>query len=536
MTISKKLYASLGALIGLLLILGAAAWIEFNGISDQVTSSSVSTHKLDLAGQIQNLSGDMLSLERGMIVRTFSKDSEFVEKYNASFQEDLTRRQALVKEFQGIATSQASKDLLHAFEDGYADRTQVHDQLYQACKSGNADAAAVLMKEKVVAVAAISQSGAEKLEQIAAQQVSDDAGASQSAVVTARWIIGVIFLLSIGVAGGIIFVVRQINQALNETVSELSSGAEQIASAASEVASSSQSLAQGSSEQAASLEESSASAEEINSMARRTSEDAGVMTTLVSNSQHQFVNTNQQLDEMVTAMDEINDSSSKISKIIKVIDEIAFQTNILALNAAVEAARAGQAGMGFAVVADEVRNLAQRCAQAARDTTDLIEDSVTKSSGGKIKLGVVTSSIKQITDEFGKVKMLVDQVASGSGEQSRGIEQIRTALGQMEQVTQGTAASAEQSAAAAEQLNAQSEALKDLVLRLDTMVGGDIQRSSGARGLGSSTRRNSSRGLDARTSSKPFNASNGKGVRSSTAYGTARIGSLPLPEDFAEAN
>jgi methyl-accepting chemotaxis protein len=528
MTISKKLYASLGALIGLLLILGAAAWIEFNGISDQVTSSSVSTHKLALAGEIQILSGEMLSLERGMIARTYIKDTDGVDKYNATFQDDISRRQAIIKEFQGISTSSVSKEILQGFTDGYESRTQVHDQLYAACKSSDAAAAESLMKDKVMAIAATSEVNAQKLEEIATQQVAEDAAASQSAIATGRWIIGV--------AGGIIFVVRQINHALNETVSELSSGAEQIASAASQVASSSQSLAQGSSEQEASLEESSASAEEINSMARRTSEDAGVMTTLVSNSQHQFVNTNQQLDEMVTAMDEINDSSSKISKIIKVIDEIAFQTNILALNAAVEAARAGQAGMGFAVVADEVRNLAQRCAQAARDTTDLIEDSVTKSSGGKIKLGVVASSIKQITDEFGKVKMLVDQVASGSGEQSRGIEQIRTALGQMEQVTQGTAASAEESAAAAEQLNAQSEGLKDLVLRLNTMVGGEIQRSSGVHGLGSSARRNSSRGLDARASSKPFNASSGKGVRSTTAYGTARIGSLPLADDFAEAN
>jgi methyl-accepting chemotaxis protein/methyl-accepting chemotaxis protein-1 (serine sensor receptor) len=536
MTISKKLYASLGALIGLLLVLGTAAWIEFGNIGDQVASSSVSSHKLALAGEIKALGGDMLSVERGMIVRTFTKDTEGIEKYNAAFAEDLARRQNLVKEYMGIATGSASREILQSFTDSLADRTQTHDDLDKACMSGDSVAAEALMKDKLMELAAANITKSDKLEQIAVQQVTDDDAANQSAIATSRWIIGIIFLLSMGVAGGVIFVVRQINQALHETVSDLTSGAEQIASAASQVASSSQSLAQGSSEQAASLEESSASAEEINSMARRTSEDAGVMTTLVSNSQQQFVHTNQQLADMVSAMDDINDSSSKISKIIKVIDEIAFQTNILALNAAVEAARAGQAGMGFAVVADEVRNLAQRCAQAARDTTDLIEDSVAKSGGGKTKLGVVATSIGQITDEFCKVKMLVDQVASGSGEQSRGIEQIRTALGHMEQVTQGTAGSAEQSAAAAEQLNAQSDALKSLVVRLNTMVGGDTQRKSSAYALDSSSHRKPGRVLHAPTPS-PYK---GHAARPANAYsaanGSSSKGSFPLAEDFAEVN
>jgi methyl-accepting chemotaxis protein/methyl-accepting chemotaxis protein-1 (serine sensor receptor) len=171
-------------------------------------------------------------------------------------------------------------------------------------------------------------------------------------------------------------------------------------------------------------------------------------------------------------MNDINDSSAKISKIIKVIDEIAFQTNILALNAAVEAARAGEAGMGFAVVADEVRNLSQRCAQAAKDTTTLIEDSVAKSSGGKAKLGLVAGSIQRITAQSLEIKTLVDEVSLGSQEQTDGIGQISKALNRMENVTQGSAASAEESAAAAEQLNAQSEALNDIVTRLNEIIGG----------------------------------------------------------------
>jgi len=202
------------------------------------------------------------------------------------------------------------------------------------------------------------------------------------------------------------------------------------------------------------------------------------MTRMVAESQLEFVETNRQLGEMVTAMDEIDASSTKISKIIKVIDEIAFQTNILALNAAVEAARAGEAGMGFAVVADEVRNLAQRCAQAAKDTADLIEESIGKSGSGKTKVGLVASSVQRMTDDFSKIKTLVDEVSHGSKEQTDGIGQVRKAISQMEQVSQSSAANAEEGAAAAEQLNAQSEALKDIVIRLNSMAGVD----AGARG------------------------------------------------------
>ncbi|HXM44567.1 MAG TPA: methyl-accepting chemotaxis protein [Bryobacteraceae bacterium] len=273
-------------------------------------------------------------------------------------------------------------------------------------------------------------------------------------------------------AGAAFVVIRSMNKALRQALPELFEGANQVASAADQVSSSSQSLAQGSSEQAASLEETSASSEQIGSMARKNSENSRAAAGLVTQSQQKFVETNQSLEQMVVAMGEITTQSDKISKIIKVIDEIAFQTNILALNAAVEAARAGEAGMGFAVVADEVRNLAQRCAQAARDTASLIEDSIAKSHDGKAKVDRVAVAIRTITVESGKVKVLVDEVSLGGEEQARGIEQIGKAMVQMEQVTQRTAANAEEGASAAEELNAQSESLKEIVAKLTAMVGG----------------------------------------------------------------
>jgi methyl-accepting chemotaxis protein len=180
---------------------------------------------------------------------------------------------------------------------------------------------------------------------------------------------------------------------------------------------------------------------------------------------------NGSLRQMISSMAEINASSEKISKIIRVIDEIAFQTNILALNAAVEAARAGEAGMGFAVVADEVRNLAHRSAQAAKDTAALIEESIAKTAEGGQKLNLVAKSIQQITGSAAQVKSLIDEIEAGSHEQARGIEQITGAVTEMEQVTQRSAASAQQSAAASEELAAQARRLTESIDRLGEIVG-----------------------------------------------------------------
>src|SRR5579871_3382463 len=283
-----------------------------------------------------------------------------------------------------------------------------------------------------------------------------------------------ILILVLSVASGLslaFFIVRGINKALTHAVTELGEGAEQVSSAAGQVSSSSQSLAQGASEQAASLEETSASSEEMSSMTRKNSENSQQAAEVMNTVSQRVADANRTLADMTTSMHEIGESSGKISKIIKVIDEIAFQTNILALNAAVEAARAGEAGMGFAVVADEVRNLAQRSAQAAKDTAILIEDSILKSSGGSQRLGEVAGSIQGITEGAGKVKTLVDEVEASSREQAQGIEQISKAVAQMDQVTQKTAANAEESASASQELNAQSQTLMTVVDRLQALVG-----------------------------------------------------------------
>jgi hypothetical protein len=240
---------------------------------------------------------------------------------------------------------------------------------------------------------------------------------------------------------------------------QLGSAAEQIARTAVEVSTSSHSLAEGASKQAASIEETSAATAEINSLARRTTESSKLTAAMVQKTTLRFDGAGTALEEMVLAMDGVNASSQQISKIIKTIDQIAFQTNILALNAAVEAARAGDAGMGFAVVAEEVRNLAQRSAEAARDTAKLIDDSIAKSRAGSEKVGQVAAEIRSITAASSEIRRMVDEIDLGSQEQSKGIDQVSRAIHEMERVTQSNAAAAEQASAAAMELNDQSSTI-----------------------------------------------------------------------------
>ena len=284
-----------------------------------------------------------------------------------------------------------------------------------------------------------------------------------------NWLVAITTLLA---SCGSLLIVRNLVYGLREVATSVATGASEVLAAADQVSSASQSLAQGSSEQAASLEETSAASQQINSMAKRNTENAETSVKIVTESNVKFEEANRALSQMVTASNEIDASSGKISQIIKVIDEIAFQTNILALNAAVEAARAGEAGMGFAVVADEVRNLAQRSSQAAKDTASLIAESIEKSRGGKTIVERVNSALRALTDESGKVKLLVDEVNIGSREQARGIEEVSKSIAQMEQVTQKTAAEAEESAAAAQELKAQSNTMTAIADRLSLLVDG----------------------------------------------------------------
>jgi methyl-accepting chemotaxis protein len=268
-------------------------------------------------------------------------------------------------------------------------------------------------------------------------------------------------------------IIHNTTRILNRTAASLSEGAAQVSAAAGQVTSSSQSLAQGASEQAASVEETSASLEETASMTKRNAENALKANELAKQARTAAERGVNDMQSMSAAMNTIKNSSDEVAKIIKTIDEIAFQTNILALNAAVEAARAGEAGMGFAVVAEEVRNLAQRSAQAAKETATKIEGALSSTAQGVQINGMVGEVLNEIATKVRQVDDLVSEVASASKEQTTGITQINTAVGQMDKITQSNAANAEECAAAAEQLNAQATAMKHAVGDLTLLVSGN---------------------------------------------------------------
>lgn len=337
-----------------------------------------------------------------------------------------------------------------------------------------------LTMEPVEAVAATGAAFGESADKIKAE-ISKVANASSvgtaSQLSTAVfWSLGILFVglvASIGIAW---YLIKSSNRQLQEVTEQLHQGAEQLVSASAQVSNASQTLAQGTSEQAASLHETSSSTEEINSMTHKNAANAKEAARVLDEAQYNVEAANTQLDKTLHSMQSLSNTSEQVTKIIKVIDEIAFQTNILALNAAVEAARAGHAGAGFAVVADEVRNLAQRCAQAAKDTTALIESSVSETQNCNRDVELVAKSITQVVEDARRVKILVDEVSVGSIEQTKGLDHIAKAITQMEQVVQGSAAGAEEGAAAGEQLSAQAETLQHVVVCLRSFVEGSKEQ------------------------------------------------------------
>jgi methyl-accepting chemotaxis protein len=304
-----------------------------------------------------------------------------------------------------------------------------------------------------------------------ARKIADDASASLTAS-SLTLLVGLVICIAIGTFAALM-ITRSIVGPLRRIIGGLTAGSQQTSSAAGQVSSASVSLADGASRQAAAIEETSSSMEEMAAMTRQNAANAIKANALASQTKSSADRGVDAMQRMNTAIDDIKKSSDSTARIIKTIDEIAFQTNLLALNAAVEAARAGEAGKGFAVVAEEVRNLAQRSAEAAKNTAQMIEESVKNADNGVAITREVGAALAEISSAAAEVNELVAGIAKASNEQAEGNAQINTAVGQMDHITQANAANAEETASASEELSGQAEELSSMVRELESMVGGE---------------------------------------------------------------
>ena len=469
-TIGRRITLGFSLLIVIAALLGGFAYNKIRHMSEK--ANDIATNWLPGVYLLGEISGGTRANHLALTSHVLSTSQEEMARYEAEITAVRAKLDDLYSTYAATLVDPKERQMYEAMVKARDDYRASIGPVKTLSFQGKQEEAAALLKKTSTPLfdaymkAVVEQTDYNKTNADLASSAS--LGAAREA--TTGILAGLAFTVLVGVAVAV-FITRGSTRVLRRVAGALDDGANQVASAAGQVSSSSQALAEGASEQAASLEETGATLEEIAGTTKGNSERAQSAKRAAAETRGAAEEGAADMAAMDEAMAAIKASSDNIAKIIKTIDEIAFQTNILSLNAAVEAARAGEAGAGFAVVADEVRSLAQRSAASARETAGRIEDSIAKSIRGVELAAKVSAGLRRIVERAREVDGVVAEIAASSEEQRRGIDQVNTAVGQMDKVTQSNAAAAEEGASAAEELSSQAAALKESVAVLQSLAG-----------------------------------------------------------------
>jgi methyl-accepting chemotaxis protein/methyl-accepting chemotaxis protein-1 (serine sensor receptor) len=471
-TIAAKITIGVAVMMGIALVSSFLALRAISGLGRTVDYAADHTSKsLALAEQLRTVLYQARFSSRGMSLSLIAKRPADVGKAKQTFQESIEQIQQIANDLRPLLATEAELQALKDLEGQLPGWQSVRQTMFGLVDAGDFDGLTKVQAGEAHTVVEAVDKCAVTLIGLESKAMAEAAVESKAAGSRA-YAVQIASLAVAAIAGAVIIVIMWgLGRGLAKLAASLNHSADRVANTSAQIEANGQTLAKAATEQAASLEETSAAAEQATAITRQSQEHTRTAAHLMSEVEKSTQAGSAALQEMISSMALISESSEGVSKVIKVIEEIAFQTNILALNAAVEAARAGESGMGFAVVADEVRNLAGRCGQAAKDTAGMIEQSVTRSRDGSAKLQRLSDLVRSIIERSREVKGLVDMVQSGAEQHAIGIEQIAKTIAQIGQTTQQTAAGAEESASSGAEMTEQAEELRMDAQTLEMLVG-----------------------------------------------------------------